>query len=321
MIQIRKTFSTLFLLSLLLLPVASAQQSEEPVVVRVDTDLVAVDLTVKDKEGNFILDLSKDDFEILENGEVKKVEFFQNTRSFDQSPLALVFALDLSGSLSEEETVVSRRSIAEFIEMLDSNSVCGLIAFNNKIEVLENFTDNKKKLSKTLQKIKGYGGSTRIYDAIDRAITMLKKAPVFRSGKRLRRVIVVVTDGFDSSSVIDRKEVSRRARDNGVTVYTITLPSYSPTIGNALGQQRLPTLLDISGITEKTGGRDFTVQNNNYTEVFNGIAKEIASGYMLAYHPSQNGQSGEFRKLEVKVKRDGLIIQTNRDGFLFNGKE
>src|SRR6185369_13247016 len=136
----------------------------------------------------------------------RPIEFFQPVRTSQQAPLALVVALDLSGSLSPEEIALQRDSIEQFIKMMDSSSVCALLGFNYKVDVLQDFTSDHKKLAQTLKKIKDYGGSTRIYDALDRGVTMLKKAPSMRSGKRLRRVVVVVTDGFDSASVIRSEE-------------------------------------------------------------------------------------------------------------------
>ncbi|MBK7993510.1 MAG: VWA domain-containing protein [Blastocatellia bacterium] len=130
------------------------------------------------------------------------------------------------------------------------------MGFNHQVNILQDFTSDHKKLGDKLNKIKDYGGSTRIYDALDRAITMLKKAPTIRDKKRLRPVIVVITDGFDSSSIIDKKELIARAKVSGTSIYSITIPSFSPLITQGK-KDRLPTLLDIAGITTLTGGRDF----------------------------------------------------------------
>ncbi len=287
--------------------------TQEPVLARINTDLVAVDVTVADREGNYLLGLEPGDFEVLEDGIARKIEFFQPTRTLQATPLALVIALDLSGSISAEETILQRQSIRQFIEMLDANSVCGLVSFNYQINVLQELTKDQKKLAKSLEKIKEYGGSTRIYDALDRSITLLKKAPLVQAGKRLRRVIIVVTDGFDSASVIDKKELVERANTNGVSIYSVTLPSYVHTLSQS--KQRVPTLLDISRITDNTGGRDFPVLGNNFTDVFQAIAKEISAGYTLAYYPPKDKATQAFHKVEVRVKRTGAVVRVNREGY------
>jgi Ca-activated chloride channel family protein len=288
--------------------------TDQEMIVRIDTNLVALDVTVTDPKGNYIIDLKADDFEIREDGELRSIDFFQPTQKLQSTSIALVLALDLSGSLSAEETVTQRESIKKFIQQLDKNSLCALIGFNYKIDILQNFTGDHKKLASQLDKIKDYGGSTRIYDALDRAVTMLKKAPTTQKGKRLRPAILVITDGFDSSSIIDKKELINRANASGVTIYSITLPSYSPLLNpNAEKKERLPTLLDVSKIINLTGGRDFSVDNNNYTEVFEEIAKELSSSYTLAYHLPKDRTSQNTHKIEVKVKRSGLQVRSSRN--------
>lgn len=306
--------SLISLLVLIIFRMGWAQ--DEPFVVKVDTDLVTIDVTVTDQQGNYVIGLQKEDFELLEDGHPVPIEVFQTTRKFEDSPLALVFAIDLSGSLSADETRLSRQSIGEFISRLDRRSLSGLIGFNNQVRVLESITHNQQKLVKRLESIREYGGSTRIYDAIDRAVTMLRKAPAYRDGRRLRKVVIVVTDGFDSASVIDKRELVRRAQDAGVTIYSVTLPSYSPQLSSNGSQKRVPTLLDVSRITDLTGGKDFTIEADNYREVYNSIAQEIAAGYLIAFYPSRNVETTRIHTLEVKLKRGGLTLRTSRSSYI-----
>lgn len=306
--------SLLSILMLIIFSIGMAQ--DEPFVVKIDTDMVTIDVTVTDEKGNYVTGLQKEDFELFEDGKPIPIEVFQSTRSFEDSPLALVFAIDLSGSLSVDETVLSRRSIGEFISRLDRRSLSGLIGFNNQVKILENITNNQHKLIRRLESIREYGGSTRIYDAVDRAITMLRRSPSYRDGRRLRKIVVVVTDGFDSASVIDKRELIRRAQEAGVTIYSVTLPSYSSHLTAAKAAKRVPTLLDISRITDLTGGRDFTVEADNYKQVYDAIAREIASGYLIAFYPSRNSISVQSHTLEVKLKRDGLTVRTSRNSYL-----
>jgi Ca-activated chloride channel family protein len=181
--------------------------TSEELLVRIDTDLITLDVTVTDAKGNYILDLTPTDFELREDGQIRSIDFFQPTTALKNTSLSLVVALDLSGSLSAEEATLQKEAIKKFTQQLDKNSLCALIGFNYKVDILQDFTNDYKKINNKLDKIKDYGGSTRIYDALDRAVTMFKKAPITRGGKRLRQAIVVITDGFDSSSIIDKKEL------------------------------------------------------------------------------------------------------------------
>ncbi len=284
-------------------------------IVRVDTDLVAVDVTVTDVKGNYLLDLHNNDFQLFEDGSPRAIEFFQPVGKTEHAPLAMVLALDLSGSISPDETTTQHQAIKNFIQTLDNSTLCSIVGFNYKINILQDFTSDHKKLAHTIDNIKEYGGSTRIYDALDRAVTMLKKAPAMRGGKRLRRVILVITDGFDSASIIDKQELVRRANENAITIYSITIPSYAPSLIKSSRHERLPTLLDISRITDFTGGKDFPVDSGDFSNVFNSIAQEIAAGYTLAYHLPRENRAHKFHKLEVKVNRPGAIVRASRDGY------
>jgi dihydroneopterin aldolase len=82
----------------------------------------------------------------------------------------------------------------------------------------------------------------------------------------------------------------------------------------------MPTLLDVSGVTRLTGGRDFSVNSQNYQEVFEAIAKEFASSYTLAYHLPKERINNTVHKLEVKVKRPNLMVRANRDSYLAQNK-
>jgi VWFA-related protein len=292
-------------------------QSDEPFLVKEETDLVTLDAVVSDAQGNYALDLQAQDFELLEDGQPRNIDFFQTNGKLEQRPLALTFALDLSGSLSAEEIALQRQAIKDFITLLSPQSLCALMGFNNKIKVFQDFTSDRKKLAQKLNDIKDYGGSTRIYDALDQAIVMLKKLPLQHKGQRLRRVIIVITDGFDSASLTDRKTIIAAAKQHNVTIYSVTLPSYphgTVNTGNTKPENRLPTLLDATRITDQTGGRDFSINNGSLAAVFQNIASELAASYTLAYHPNRT-PGAEKRSLQVRVKRPNMVVRSSRSSF------
>ena len=296
-----------------------AQQREKtdqkPVpTIRIDTDLVTIDVTVTDKNGNYVRDLSPDEFQVFEDGKLRKVDFFAVTDEVTLSrPLAVVFALDLSGSLKQEETKTLREAALKFTELMQGDSVFAALAFNYNVKILQDFTDNPAKLEKALAKTERFEGSTRIYDAIDRAVTMLnRKAPRSRKNRPVRRVVIVISDGFDSASMIDRTELIRRAMAAGVTVYSVTLPSYilSPTQST----QRVITPLDASRIVTATGGRDFSADTRDFTPIFKSLAEEIRASYALAFYPE--GRDGKFHDVRVKTSRQGVQLRISRTTYV-----
>lgn len=290
------------------------QESRPPMTIRLDTDVVALDVIAMDKNGDYVRDLREDEFQLFEDGRERKIDFFALTDEATLTrPLAVVFALDLSGSLKPEETVTLREAAAKFTELMKGESVFAALAFNYQVKVLQGFTNDARKLERAFEKINNFEGSTRIYDAIDRAIVMLdRQAPRLRKNRPVRRVVVVISDGFDSSSIIDRKEMVRRANAAGVTVYSITLPSYMLSATHA--PERVITPLDATRIVTATGGRDFAADLQDFSPVFKALAEEIRASYSLAYYP--DWRDGKFHELRVKTSRPGVQLRVSRNGYL-----
>lgn len=303
-----------FILSVLLAFVLSAygQQGDKPI--KLQSDLVTIDVTVTDKDGNFIRNLKADDFTIYEDEVPQKLDFFEASEATALTrPLAVVFALDISGSITPEEIDRQRQATESFMKLVQPESVFAVLAFNNEIRVLQDFTNNPQKISQAFKKITDSSGSTRIFASIDRAVTMLSKVPKYRGSRRLRRVVVVVTDGYDNVDSTEQNHLIRRANDAEVTVYSITQPSY--VTGNIQGQ-RMMTLLDVSHIVPMTGGADFSADARDFTPVFKALAEEIRAGYTLAYYPpDKSRQDGRTHQIRVEVKRSGALIRLSRTSY------
>jgi Ca-activated chloride channel homolog len=306
-----KKFIITIIIALFTLP-TFAQQNDTPI--KLKADLVAIDVTATDKNGNFIRNLKADDFVIYEDGEPQELGLFEVSETTELTrPLAVVFAIDLSGSIKPEETERQRMAAENFMKLVHSESVFSVLAFNTEIRVLQNFTNDAKKISQAFEKIKEGSGSTRLFAAIDRAVVMLSKVPHYRGSRRLRRVAVVVTDGYDNVDSTEQEALIKRAVEAEVTIYSITLPSYG-TAG--LGNQRIMTLLDVSRIVPMTGGSDFSADSNDFTPVFKAIAEEIKAGYTLAYYPSEKSRSdGRVHQIRIQPKRSGIIIRASRTSY------
>lgn len=294
---------------------ATAQKSQDEDVISLDADLVTVDLTVTNAKGEFVPDLKPDEVKLYEDGQPRACDFFApSTQTGPNRALAVVLSLDISGSITKEEVELQRQAVSKFVTLVRPESLFSVITFNHEIKVLEKFTSDPKKIGKAFGKAVDMGGSTRLFDSIDQAFTMLRKAPVSRGGRRLRRVVVVITDGYDSSSVISTKELLRRAASDGVTVYSITLPSYQRQI---TGERfRVLTLLDASRIVPLTGGIDFSADSSDYTPFFQAIAQEVSASYQVAFYPSdEHRRDGKFHQLRIEVTRPGVTVRTNRTGY------
>jgi len=290
---------------------ALPQQSDQ--VIKLQTDLVTVDATVTDKDGNFIRKLRAEDFVVYEDGQPQKLDFFEaNEEATLTRSLAVVFALDKSGSIKPEEIEKQREATEGFMRLVRPDSLFAVVAFASETRVLQDFTSEPQKISQAFRKIGEVTGSSRIFGTIDRAVSMLKRAPRFRAGRRLRRVVIIITDGYDNLDSTDQQDLIRRANDAEVTVYSITLPSYAPGPANG----RIMTLLDVSRIVPLTGGADFSADAKDFTPVFKAIAEEIRSGYTLAYYPpDKNRRDGRIHQISVEVRKPGAIVRASRSAY------
>lgn len=313
-----RTSRLLLLLSWVMIPTLLQAQEKPPRtdenVLKIDTDLVMVEAVATDKAGNYIHNLKADDFRLFVDGKPRKIEFFTVTDEVTTSrPLAVVFALDLSGSLKPNEIETLRASAAKFTEIMKGESQFAALAFNYEVKVYQDFTSDHKKIERAFAKMSDFGGSTRIYDALDKSVIMLGRRPRFsKNNYPLRRVIIVITDGFDSSSLIDSRELIRRANAAGVTIYSITLPSYILTASR--GSNRVITPLDASRIVAATGGRDFSADARDFAPVFKALVEEIRASYGLAYYPEM--RDGKQHDVRVEPVNPIIKLRTNRTTFL-----
>lgn len=312
---------TIFLFGFLICAVSAQEVIQEPkpaITLRLETDLVSIDVTVTDRQGNYIRDMKPDEFTLYEDGKPRKIDFFTVNDSLTLTrPLAVVFALDTSGSLKPEESRTLHQAAMKFTTLLQGDSVFSVLAFNNNVKVLQDFTNDVRRIENAFSRANRFEGSTRIYDAIDRGITLLeRKSPRIRKGRPVRRVIIVISDGFDSSSTIDRREMVRRANAAGVTVYSITLPSYVLTATQP--GMRVITPLDATRVVSVTGGIDLAADSRDFTPVFKALAEEISSSYIISYYP--DWRDGRFHDLKVRTSRPGAELRVSRNGYLAPSK-
>jgi VWFA-related protein len=287
-----------------------SQSRRSGLTIRMDTDLVVIDVTATDQSGAYVRDLRPEEIQVFEDGQERNINFFaMNDEVTLSRPLAVVFALDLSGSLRLDEMTTLRHAAMKFTELMKGDSVFAALTFNHKVKITQDFTPDPAKIARAFERMDQFEGSTRIYDALDRAVTMLNRsAPRTRNGRPVRRVVVVITDGFDSASIIDRKELIRRANDASVTIYSITLPSFalSPTDSTT----RIITPLDATRIVSATGGQDFSADASDFSPIFKALAEEIRASYALAYYPDT--RDGKRHELRIKTSRPGIQIRANR---------
>ncbi|PYS97833.1 MAG: hypothetical protein DMF65_10810 [Acidobacteria bacterium] len=321
-----------FLLSLLIQPSgARAQQSggsrqrnappeiiDDEDVLRIDTDLVLVDVTVTDAEGKPVRGLRPEDFKLYEDGDERPVAFLNvERRGGAERPVAVVFAVDVSGSMTAEEMARLQTAMRAFSDKLSNRPASfALMSFGMSARVLQHFTSDPRKLDHALERLshEANGLSTHTYDAIDDAVRLLARdAPRTRDHRLMKRAVVVVTDGFPVGDTVAPSTVIERANQAEVSVYSVTLPSYSRLLASASPERApLPTPLDVSGLVEKTGGTNVYADEKDYEPLFKSLAEEVTSTYVLAFYPpEEKRRDGRSHTIRVEAPR-GLSVRQNR---------
>jgi Ca-activated chloride channel family protein len=302
-----------------------AQQDDDEVL-RVDTDLVLVDVTVTDAAGRPVRNLSAEDFKIYDEGVERPVAFFNVERRRGAArPVAVVFAVDVSGSMSPEEMERLASAMRLFSRRLsDRTSLFAVMSFGMSARVLQPFTNDEQKLERAFTRLarEANGLSTHTYDAVDDAIRLLKRhAPRTRDKRLMKRAVVVVTDGFPVGDTVAPKTVIERANAAEVSVYTVTLPSFSRLFssrGGAKGANAhapLPTPLDVSELAEKTGGSNVYATEKDFGPLFQTLAEEVTSSYILAFYPpEEKRRDGRFHPVRITAP-PGLNVRQNRPGY------
>lgn len=303
----------------------TAVDQDDIEVLRIDTDLIPIDVTVTDAAGETVRNLKEEDFKLYEDGVERPISFFNvEKKGGTLRPVAIVFVLDVSGSMTPEEIDRLRVAVRTFTNRLaDRTSVFAVMSFGMEVKTLQGFTSDQQKLERVFDRIARdpHGLSTHAYDAVDDAVRMLvRKAPRTRQRRLMRRGVVLISDGFPVGDTVASSTVIERANAADVSVYTVTLPSFS-RIAVSPSRKPLPTPLDVSGLADKTGGINIYATDKDFESLFRALAEDVASSYVLAFYPPQEKRrDGRFHSIRVEVAR-GLTVRQSRPGYKSSDKK
>ncbi|MEN6535274.1 MAG: VWA domain-containing protein [Bryobacteraceae bacterium] len=269
---------------------------EEPVF-RVDVNLVRILATVKDDSGRLIGTLEKSDFAVWDDGTPQQLAIFERRT---EQPLSIALLVDTSLStaidLRYEMDSVERFLRAVFSEGNPKDAVA-LYSFSYDVTLRASFTGDRSKLESAARAMRPQSG-TSLYDAIFLASRDLDT----REG---RRVMILVTDGGDTTSAKNFHQALEAAQRADAVLYAILVMPIKSDVGRNIGGENALTMLSAG-----TGGRVFTPSlGTALDEALSAILKELRTQYYLAYYPKDSKQSGDrYHKLEVKVLRPDLRV-------------
>src|SRR5271157_4395583 len=271
---------------------SSIQAQEQPQgIIRVGVNLVLVDATVKNKSGQIMADLKKEDFELREDGVSQKLDVF----SRDELPLEVALVLDLSDSI-EPFLGPLRDAANTALAALKADDEVALFTFSTQAQLRVPFTKDKSKISEEINTFRA-GGATNINDGIFLASENLLKLP-----PKGRRVIILISDdvGTDAGGQGTR-DIVTEAIAADATWYNLKIPGYNPP-GTLLAAAMVPGLVNIHKVTEQTGGEVFDVQDvAHLNDAFRALIDRIKTRYTLGYYTQATGASGKPHKLDVRL--------------------
>ena len=311
-------FRFAIIFSLLISASAAMSQDTDDNVVRIDTDLVSFEVTVTDKQGRLVPNLKREDFRVFEDGVERSIDFFQPLRKTnDGRPLSVVFALDVSGSMTEAEIDRLRSAMQTFIKHLaDYDSYFAVVSFAMEVRTLQPFTNRREKLEKSFDRLMRDqdGLSTHAYDAVDDSIRLIaRKSPKVIKGRLPKRAVILVSDGFPVGDVVSPETLIERANRAETSVYSVILPSFSRLQGD---KRPVITPLEASGLIDKTGGKSFYATDKSFDTLFQALAEDITASYAIAFHPDEESKSGDSRTRRVTIQsRNGFTIRQNRSEY------
>lgn len=272
----------------------SKQEDTTPGQISTVTVNVRLPITVSEsKTGRFIVDLKQQDFEILEDREVQKIESFLPQTEL---PLDIAVLMDTSNSVKPKLKFEKDAAVSFLQTMLTSRRDRALFAtFDSQVELHQDFTNRLDLLTRAIDKVKAQG-ETRLYDAIYQVC----EEKMFASPGR-RRAIVIISDGEDTISEKELKDAIDIAQRSETVIFVISTKA-GGFFGVQAGTVDRQEDKEIKRLAEDTGGRAFfTAQVIELERSFTRIAIELRSQYILSYSPGNEKFDGKFRSIEIRL--------------------
>ncbi len=274
-----------------------------------DVALVRLLVSVKDATGQPVGSLQREDFKVFDTNVEQTISLFEQHTDY---PLSISVLIDTSGS-TNRDLAYEKDSVERFLRALLSDGnpedAAALYAFNDEVNLLNSFTSREGRLRSSLDGLRGSSG-TSMYDAIYLATRDLDR----REG---RHVIVVVTDGGDTTSKTSFNEARRQAQLADASLYGVLVVPIAGDAGRNLGGERA-----LERLAEDTGGRVFTPNIGEQLDAaFEEILRDLRTQYLIGYYPQGlPEETPEFRPVRVEVRGEGLRAVT-RTGYYGDSAE
>ena len=267
---------------------------------RTATDLVAVNVTVRDADGRLVSDLPRDTFDLFEDGWPQPVTQFTDERV----PVSFGVLLDVSESMFGRRIQESRAAIDQFIvKLLRPEDEFAIVGFNHQHQVLTPWTSERASAAAALEPLRPVG-STAMYDAVVGAL------PLFEVRNRQRGALLVISDGADTASEATLRDVRTALIRSEAFVYAIAIDPLNP--------RPLNTSVNVAAlreITDQSGGRTLVVRTTGeMLAALSEIAEELDNQYLVGY-TSPGAVDGQFHSIRVRIRGGDYRVRA-RSGYV-----
>jgi VWFA-related protein len=296
-------------------PLTSPEEVSEGDVVRVDTELVTLNVSVVDRGTNRGLKgLAQSDFKLFEDGAQQQIAHFESA----SAPFNLILLIDLSTSTQEKIGLV-REAALRFVNAARPADRIGIITFANKFVVVSPPTSDREELRARINAIQQPKGSTKLYDALAFAMDEATK----NAKDSRRNAIILMSDGLDSTlpnvsgegSKTTYDEVLSQVREFDGVLYTLWLDtSYEPLSVLDIQDETFDLAYDrMKELAEAGGGIFYEVEKlEDLADAYERVVADLGTVYSLSYRPTNKGRDGKWRAIRVAVARPNAVARGKR---------
>jgi len=270
--------------------------------ITVGVDLVNVLFTVTDDNGRLVSGLGPEDFIVEENSETQEIIHFARE---NELPLTLALLVDTSPSVRPVFEEEQRTAVAFLESILRPQDLSLVIGFDRTVTLIQDFTESTGLLADAIYSL-NVGSGTSVYDAV-----FLAGEERLR-GEAGRKAIILISDGEDTTSRIDRTEALIAAHQADAVIYSISnsLPRRGFFGG---GEQATGDIRALEALSEETGGAVFVLNNSErFEEIFAQIAEELRTQYSLGYVSTNQEKDGEYREIRIRPQNRDLEVRSRK---------
>lgn len=268
--------------------------------IRISADLVQLHVRVIDRDNRPINNVTQNEFKIFEDGVPQPIEYF--TR--EEVPISYGLAIDTSGSLrSQLQSVIDAgKTIINSNKPGDQTFLIRFIS-SDKIETVQDFTENKELLTDGLDQLYVEGGQTAIIDAVYLSAEHVSDYRKGDDSDRRRRALIVITDGEDRNSFYKQDQLFARLREEDVQIFVIGFVNELDKEANLIRKSPKDKAVSlIKKLASETGGRAFFPESvADLPQIANEIVRDLRTQYVLAYNPTNKTADGTYRAIKVTV--------------------